>query len=83
MAQSALERNPALRTPTLFEHPVLTDSSLCPWGKKALTFSLNSTLLMSIIKCDGTELRVHFLKVASKVMYFVSEFGLLLVELEK
>ena len=46
MAQSALERNPALRTPTLFEHPVLTDSFLCPWGKKALTFSLNSTRLI-------------------------------------
>ena len=52
MAQSAVERNPALRTPTLFEHPVLTDSLLSPWGKKALTFSLNSTRLMSIIKCD-------------------------------
>ena len=77
MAQSAVERNPALRTPTLFEHPVLTDSLLSPWGKKALTFSLNSTRLMSIIKCDGTELRV------TKVMYFVCEFGLLLVELEK
>ena len=83
MAQSAVERNPALRKPTWFEHPVLTDSLLSPWGKKALTFSLNSTLLMSIIKCDGTELRVYFLKEASKVMYFVSEFGLLLVELEK
>ena len=38
---------------------------------------------MSIIKCGGTGLRVHFLKEASKVMYFVCEFGLLLVELEK
>ena len=83
MAQSAVERNPALRKPTLFEHPVLTDSLLSPWGKKALTFSLNSTLLISIIKCDGIELRVHFLREASKVMYFVCEFGLLLVELEK
>ena len=83
MAQSAVERNPALRKPTLFEHPVLTDSLLSPGGKKALTFSLNSTLLMSIIKCDGIELRVHFLREASKVMYFVCEFGLLLVELEK
>ena len=83
MAQSAVERNPALRKPTLFEHPVLTDSLLSPWGKNALTFSLNSTLLMSIIKCDGIELRVHFLREASKVMYFVCEFGLLLVELEK
>ena len=38
---------------------------------------------MSIINCDGTELRVHFLKEVSTVMYFVCEFGLLLVELEK
>ena len=38
---------------------------------------------LSIIKCDGIELRVHFLKEASKVMYFAFEFGLLLVELEK
>ena len=30
MAQSALERNwPALRTPTLYGHSVLTDSLLC------------------------------------------------------
>ena len=35
---------------------------------------------MSIIKRDGS---VQFLKEASKVMYFVSEFSLLLVELEK
>ena len=83
MAQSAVERNPTLRKPTLFEHPVLMDSLLSPWGKKALTFSLNCTLWMSIIKCDGIELRVHFLSEASKVMYFVCEFGLLLVELEK
>ena len=38
MAQSALERNPALRTPTLFGHPVLTDSLLCPWEKKARNY---------------------------------------------
>ena len=75
MAQSAVERNPALRTPTLFEHPVLMDSLLSPWGKKALTFSLNSTRLMSIIKCDGTELRVHFLKEASKVMYLFANLA--------
>ena len=39
-----------------------------------------SGYLMSIIK---RPLRVHFFKEASKVMYFVCEFGLLLVELEK
>ena len=46
MAQSAVEQNPALRTLTLYGHPVLTDSLLCPWEKKALTFSLNSTRLI-------------------------------------
>ena len=46
MAQSLLERNPALRTPTLYGHPVLTDSFLCPWEKKAFTFSVNATHLI-------------------------------------
>ena len=41
-------------------------------------FFIFSGCLMSIIKHEG---RVHFLKEASKVIYFVSEFGLLLVEL--
>ena len=43
-------------------------------------FFILSGCLMSIIKREGS-LRVHFLKEASKVIYFVSEFGLLLVEL--
>ena len=46
MTQSALERNPALPTPALYGHPVLTDNLLCPWEKKAVTFSLNSIRLI-------------------------------------
>ena len=38
---------------------------------------------MSIIKRDGSQELAHFFKEASKVIYFVCEFGLLLVELEK
>ena len=38
MAQSALERNPTLRTPTLYGHPVLADSLLCPRVKKARSY---------------------------------------------
>ena len=36
----------------LYGHPLTTDSLLCPWGKgnnKALTYSLNSTLLIRTI----------------------------------
>ena len=40
-------------------------------------FFIFSSCLMSIIKW----LRVHFLKEASKVIYFVCEFGSLLVDL--
>ena len=29
-----------------YGHLIITDSLLCPWGKKALTFSLNSTRLI-------------------------------------
>ena len=41
-AVNLLHSHPALRTPNW----VITDSLLCPWGKKALTFSLNSTHLI-------------------------------------
>ena len=41
-AVNLLHSNPALRTPNW----VITDNLLCPWGKKALTFSLNSTRLI-------------------------------------
>ena len=30
----------------LYEHLIITDSLLYPWGKKALTFSLNLTRLI-------------------------------------
>ena len=38
-----VQSNPALRTPAQQGHLIITDSLLCPWGKKALKFSLNST----------------------------------------
>ena len=41
-AVNLLQSNPALRTPNW----VITDSLLCSLGKKALTFSLNSTRLI-------------------------------------
>ena len=37
---------------TLYEHPLTTDSLLCPWGKKALTFSLNLTHLILSFNTD-------------------------------
>ena len=40
-----VQSNLALRTPSLYRHLIITDSLLCPWGKKAPTFSLNSTRL--------------------------------------
>ena len=43
MAQSALERNwPALRTPTLYGHPVLTDSLLCLWKSRLINQVINT-----------------------------------------
>ena len=38
--------NAALRTPPQHGHLSITDSLLCPWRNKALTFSLNSTCLI-------------------------------------
>ena len=40
---SFIQSNPVLRTPTLYGHLIITDSLLCPWGKKAITLSLKST----------------------------------------
>ena len=34
--------NAALQTPAYYRHLIITDVLLCPWGKKALKFSLNS-----------------------------------------
>ena len=41
-----VQSNLALRTPALYRHIMITDSLFCPWEKKALTFSLNSTHLI-------------------------------------
>ena len=43
-----LQSKPALRTPAQYAsgHLIITDSLLCPWEKKALTFPLNSTRLI-------------------------------------
>ena len=41
-----LQSKPTLLTPALYRHLIITDSLLCPWGKKALTFSQNSTRLI-------------------------------------
>ena len=43
---STAKLNPALWTPAKYRHLIITDSSVCPWGKKAVTFSLNSTRLI-------------------------------------
>ena len=37
-----LFRRPTLQTPTKYTHLIM-DSLLCPWEKKAYTFSINST----------------------------------------
>ena len=42
LSSKLIQSNPALRSPTHYGHLIITDSFLCPWGKKALTFSLNS-----------------------------------------
>ena len=41
-----------LRTPAYSRHLIITDSFLCPWGMKALTFSLNSTRLIQTLSMD-------------------------------
>ena len=41
-----LPSNPALRTPAYYGHLIITGSLLCPWGKKAFTFSLDLTHLI-------------------------------------
>ena len=38
-----VQSNLALRTPALYGHLIITDSLLCPWGRKAVIFYLNST----------------------------------------
>ena len=38
-----VQSNLALRTPALYGHFIITDSLLCPLGKKAVIFYLNST----------------------------------------
>ena len=44
LSLTTIQSNPALRTPTLYRHLIITASLLCPWGKKVLTFSQkNST----------------------------------------
>ena len=70
MVQSAVEQNPALRTPTLYGHPVLTDSLLCPWEKKSLTFSLNSTRLIRYPVNTDTMARINGLW-----LFRLSRFG--------
>ena len=51
-----LQSNPALRTPAFQGHHAITDSLFCPWGKKALYISLNSTRLIRTHRYYG-----HFL----------------------
>jgi len=51
----SLKRNPVLRTPAWYRHAIITEL-LCPWGKKALTFSLNATRLIRAPRYYG-----HFL----------------------
>ena len=43
--EKLVQSNLALRTPTKQGHPSITDGLLYGWGKKAITFSLNSTNL--------------------------------------
>ena len=44
--QEVPRSNSALRAQAQYEHLIMTDRLLCPWGNKALTFSLNSTRLI-------------------------------------
>ena len=46
MPRPTVQSNPTLQTDTHFGHLIITDSFLCPWGKKALRFSINSTHLI-------------------------------------
>ena len=41
---------PRFGTPAYYRHLTITDSLLCLWGKKTLTFSLNSTRLIQTIR---------------------------------
>ena len=55
-AVNLLHSHPALRTPNW----VITDSLLCPWGKKALTFSLNSTRLIRTLSMAPLSVRTNW-----------------------
>ena len=82
-AVNLLHSHPALRTPNW----VITDSLLCPWGKKALTFSLNSTRLIRTLSMassvsvltrfdyDGPQLSRQNQKAhgKNKILYFTAK----------
>ena len=73
-AINLLHSNPALRTPNW----VITDSLLCPWGKKALTFSLNSTCLIRTLSMAPLSVRTNWVwlrwptTVTAKTRYYTS-----------
>ena len=52
---------------------IITDSLLCPWGKKALTFSLNSTRLIRTPHYYGQ----FTLSLGKESPYIFSKFNLL------
>ena len=62
-----IQSNSTLRTPAaLYGHHVITESFLCPWGKKALKLSLNSTrLIRTSITADNGHLFLTQIKTDS------------------
>ena len=70
-----LQSKPALRTQAQYAsgHLVITDSLHCPWGKKALTYSLNSTRLIRTPHYYGQ----FALSLGKESLYIFSKFNLL------
>ena len=68
-----LQSKPTLLTPALYRHLIITDSLLCPWGKKALTFSPNSTRLIR----TPHYYRQFALSLGKESPYIFSKFNLL------
>ena len=54
-----VQSNAALWTPALYRHLIITDILLCPWGKKALKFSLNSIRVIRTSRYSRTPLYEH------------------------
>ena len=63
-----VQLNAALWTPALYRPLIITDILLCPWGKKALKFSLNSIRLIRTPCYSRTPLYEHLLNTDTSLL---------------